>query len=138
MPCSASSAAARVCGCCRMRREQIADLRFLPLRALHVQHRRLQRAAERRRLLGLALLSARQRFDRVVEAVADVPPQQRQIGAARRENALAVGIVRERVQQVLEREIGVAARDRLAERDMEHDFDGSGEHQASSMVARNG
>ena len=51
------------------RRDQIAHLRFLPLRALHVQHRRLQRPAERRRLLGLALLSARQRFDRVVQAV---------------------------------------------------------------------
>ena len=44
--------------------DQIADLRLLPLRALHVQHRRLQRAAERRRLFGLALLAARQRFDR--------------------------------------------------------------------------
>ncbi len=76
-------------------RDQIAHLRFLPLRALHVQHRGLQRAAERRRLLGLALLSARKRFDRVVQAVGDVSPQQRQVGAARRENALAVGIVRD-------------------------------------------
>ena len=64
-------------------RDQIAHLRFLPLRALHVQHRRLQRAAECRRLLGLALLSARKRFDRVVQAVGDVSPQQRQVGAAR-------------------------------------------------------
>ena len=74
-------------------RDQIAHLRFLPLRALHVQHRRLQRSAERRRLLGLALLSARQGFDRVVQAVGDVSPKQRQIGAARGENALSVGIV---------------------------------------------
>jgi len=119
-------------------RDQIAHLRFLPLRALHVQHRSLQRSTERRRLLGLALLSARKRFDRVVQAVGDVSPQQRQVGAARRENALAVGIVCDRVQQVLEREIGVPARDRLAKCNMKDDFDGSRKHQASSIVARNG
>ena len=119
-------------------RDQIADLRFLPLRALHVQHCRLERAAERRRLFGLALMTAGQRFDRVIEAVGDVSPKERQVGAARRENPLSVGIVRDRVQQVFERQICVAARDRLAEGDMKNDFDGRGKHQASSIVARNG
>ena len=119
-------------------RNQIADLRFLTLRALHVQHRSLQRAAEGRRLLRLALVSAWKRFDRLVEAVADVAPQEREVGAAGGENALSVGIVGDRVQQVFEREIGVAARHRLPECDMKHDFDGSRKHQASSMVARNG
>ncbi len=90
-------------------RDQIADLRFLPLRALHVQHRRLQRTAERRRLLGLALLSAGQGFDRVVETVGDVSPKERQIRAARGENALSVGIVCDGVQEVFERQVRVAA-----------------------------
>ena len=119
-------------------RDQIADLRLLALRALDVQHRRLQRAAKRRRLLGLALLSARQGLDGFVQAVADRAAEQRHIGAARRQNTLSVGIVGDGVQQVFEREIGVAARHRLAERDMENHFDGSRKHQASSMVARNG
>ena len=113
-------------------------MRFLPLGALHVEYCGLQRAAKRRRLFGLALLSARKRLDRVVQAVGDIAAEQRQIGAARREDALAVGIVRDRVQQVLERQIRVPARDRLAKRDVQNDFDGSRKHQASSIVARNG
>src|SRR5919106_5363819 len=44
-------------------RDQIPNLRLLPLRTLHVQHGGLQRPAKRRRLFRLALLSARQRFD---------------------------------------------------------------------------
>ena len=101
-------------------------------------HRSLQRTPERGRLLGLALLSARERFDRFVEAVADVTAQQGKIGAAGGENALAVGVVGDGIQEMFEREIRVAARHRLSKRDMKHDLDGSRKHQASSMVARNG
>ena len=119
-------------------RNQVADLRLLPLRALHVQHRGLQRAPERRCLFGFALASARKGFDRLVKAVADVASQQREVRAARAENTLPVGIVRNRIQEVFEREIGVAARHGFPERDVEHDFDGGREHQASSMIARNG
>ncbi len=72
---------------------QIAHLRLLPLRALHVQHRRLQRAAKGSRLFGLTFLPARQCFDGIFEAVRHVAPKERQVGAARGENALAVGIV---------------------------------------------
>ena len=60
MPCSASSGGRAGLRLLQNGREQVADLRLLPLRALHVQHGRLQRPAERRRLLGLALLSARE------------------------------------------------------------------------------
>ena len=52
----------------------------------------------------------------------------REIGAAGAENALAVGIVRQRVEQMLEREIGVPARDRFAVGDGEDDFNGGREH----------
>mgnify|MGYP000163789490 CR=1 FL=1 len=48
------------------------------------------------------------------QAIADI--------AARRENALALLIVRQREQQVFERQIGVTARDRLAKGDVENDF----------------
>ena len=67
--------------------------------------------------------------------------QPRQIGAAGGEDPLAVGVVRQRVEQVLEREVGVPPRDRFAVRDGEDDFDGGGKHgsaHASSMAARSG
>ena len=82
MPCSASSCAAWRLRLLQNRREDVAGLRLLPLRALDVQHRGLQHAAERRRLLGLALLAARQLLDRLVEVGAEIAPQPGQIGAA--------------------------------------------------------
>ena len=96
------------------RREDVAGVHFVALRALDVQHGRLQHAAKRHRLLGLALAAALVVLDRLVEIRRQVLAQRRQIGAAGRENALAVRVVRERVQQVLEREVRVPARDRFA------------------------
>jgi hypothetical protein len=110
------------------RGEDIARVNFRPLRALHVQHRRLQHAPEGRRLLGLALLAAPDGFDDLVEVVAQVAPQADQVGAAAFQNPLALGIVRQGVQQVLERQVGVPARHGLAIRDGEHDFERGGEH----------
>ena len=92
------------------RRADVAGLHFAALRALHVQHRGLQHAAERRRLLRLALLAALELFDRLAEVRVEVAAQARQVGAAGGENPLAVGVVRERVQQVLERDVRVPAR----------------------------
>ena len=111
-------------GLLQKRREQVADLRVLPLRALHVQDGGLQHATERRRLLGLALLAAREPLDRFVEVEIEVPPQAAEVDAARGEDALAVGIVGERVQQVLEGQVRVLAGNRLAKRDVQNDFDG--------------
>ena len=99
------------------RREDVAGVRFVALRALDVQNRRLQDAAKRHRLLGLPLRPAALALDRFVEVRVERAPQRRQVRAAGREDALAVRIVRERVEQVLEREIGVPPRDRFAERD---------------------
>ena len=103
-------------------REDVAGVRFVALRALDVQDRGLQHAAERHRLLGLLLGPAALALDRLVEVRAERAPQRRQVRAAGREDPLAVGIVRERVEQVLEREIRVPPRDRFAERDVEDDF----------------
>ena len=67
------------------------------------------------RLLGLAL--ARRAASCSIDSsryVVEIAAQLRQVGAAGGEDPLAVGIVRERVEQVLERQVGVPARDRLA------------------------
>jgi hypothetical protein len=73
-------------------------------------------------LLGIPLRSAALAFDRFVEIRIERAPQRRQIRAARRQDSLPVRIVRERVEQVLEREVGVPSRDRFAERDIQDDF----------------
>ena len=109
----------------------VSGLHLLPLRALHVQHGGLQHPAERRRLFGLPLLAARDLHERFVEVGVEVAPQPLQVRAARDQDALAVGIVRERVQQMLERDVRMPAGDGLPIGDGEDDFDGGGEHRYS-------
>jgi hypothetical protein len=104
------------------RREHVADVRFVPLRALSVQNRGLQDPAERGGLFGIPIHPTTMSLDRLIEVGAERAAQRRQIRATRGENSFAVRIVREDVQQVLEREIRVSARHRFAERDGEHDF----------------
>jgi hypothetical protein len=120
------------------RRDQIADLCLLPLGALHVKDGGLKRAPERGGLLRFAFLAARQRLGRFVDAVADIASQQWKIRTTGRENPLAVGVVHQGIEQVLEREVRMAPRDRFAKRDVQDDFDSSRKHQTSSMVARSG
>ena len=122
-------------------RADVAGLHFLALRALHVQHRGLQHAAERRGLLRVVLVSAPHLLDRVVEIGVQIAPQAGEIGAAGAQNPFAVDIVRQRIEQMLERQVGVPARDRFAVRDGEHQFEGRGKQggsYASSTVARSG
>ena len=104
------------------RRQDVAGVGFVPLRALDMENRRLQHAAKRHRLLGVARRAAALALDRFVEVGAERAPQRRQVGAAGGEDSLAVGIVRERVEQMLERQIGVLPRHRFAERDRQDDF----------------
>ena len=110
-------------GLLQRRREHVARLHFLAARALHVQHRRLEHAAEGHRLLGLFLLAARELLDVLVQVLVEIAPELRQIGAARGEDPLAVRIVRQRVEQVLERQVRVPARRRFAVRDRQDDFE---------------
>ena len=77
------------------RGQDVAGMDFGPLRALHVEHGRLQHAAKRGRLLGLALVTAPQFLDRRIEVVVELAPQLRQVGAAALQNALAFGVVRQ-------------------------------------------
>ena len=105
------------------RGEDVARLHFLSPGALHVQHGRLQHAAERQRLVGLALLPAAELLDGLVQVFVQLAPQLGQVGPARREDLLAFRVVGERVKQVLERQVRVTPRRRLAEGDGEHDFE---------------
>ena len=68
----------------------------------------------------------------------EVAAQLRQIGAARGENPLAVRIVRQRVQQMLERQVRVTPGGRLAIGDGEDDFQRRAEHYSGSSAARSG
>ena len=101
----------------------VARLHLLALGALDVEHGGLQHAAERRRLLRLALVPAADFFNRFVEVRIQLAPQPGQVRAAGAQDLLAVGIVRERVEQVLERQVRVPPRDRLAVGDGQHDFE---------------
>ena len=104
------------------RGENVARVGFVALRALHVEDGRLQHPPESHRLFRVFGSASPLSFDRVVQVLIQIATQFRQIGAARRENPLAVGIVRQGVEQVFEREIRVSSRNRLAERDVQDDF----------------
>ena len=103
--------------------DDVAGLHFLPARALHVQHGGLQHALERGGLFRFALAAALLPFDRRLEVGLELLAQRRQIGAARRQDLLALLIVRQRVQQVLERQVGVAARHGFAVRHGQDDLE---------------
>ena len=93
-----------------------------------MQHGGLQHAAERQRLLRLLLLAARELLDRLLQVLVEIAAELRQVGAARREDPLAVGVVRERVEQVLERQVRVPPRGRFAIGDGQNDFECWTEH----------
>jgi hypothetical protein len=104
------------------RRENVADLSFLALSTLHVQHRGLQHTAECRRLLRLPGLAPSETLDRGVEVLGELPAQLREVDAAGVENPFGVGIVRQCEEQMFESQVGMAARDRFPERDVQYGF----------------
>ena len=120
------------------RRQNVADLCLVALCALDVKYRLLQHPPECRGLLRFALLASCQLLNRFAKVGVKAPPQAPEIGAAGAENPFAVRIMGEAVQQMLERQIGVAPRHRFAERNVEDDFNRGREHQASSMAVRSG
>ena len=95
---------------------------FLPSGALDVEDRRLEHAAERERLLGFLLLTARELLDRILEVLVEIAAELRHVRAAGREDPLAVRVVRQRVEQVLERQVRVAPRGRFPVSDGQDDF----------------
>jgi hypothetical protein len=110
------------------RRQNVARLDFLAPGALHVQDRGLQHAAERERLLRLFLLAPAELLDRLLQVFVEVFPQLRQVGAARRQDALAVRVVRQGIEQMLEREVSVPPGGSLTIRNGQDDLEGGTEH----------
>ena len=108
--------------------KNIARLHLATLRALHVQNGGLQHAAEGGGLFGLARVAALHLLERLAQVGVELAPQARQIGAAGGEDPLAVVVVRERVEEMLEGDVGVAARHGFAIGDGQDDFDGGGKH----------
>jgi hypothetical protein len=103
-------------------RQHVTRLNFLPPRALHVQHCRLQDPPERKCLLRLFLLAARELLDLIVEVAVEIATKLRQIGAARRKNPLTVLVVRQGVEQVLQCQVRMPSRRRLTIGDGQDDF----------------
>jgi hypothetical protein len=88
----------------------------------------LKDAPECERLFGLLLLPARILLDRFLQILVEIAPKLRQIGAARGENALTLGIVRQRIEQMLQREVRVPPGSCLAVGDGQNDFKCRTEH----------
>jgi hypothetical protein len=104
------------------RGEHVAGLDLLPARTLDVEDGRLEHPAERERLLGLLLLPTAVLLDRVLQILVEILAQFRQVSAARREDPLPVVVVRERIEQVLQRQMCVSPRGRLPVGDRQDDF----------------
>ena len=110
------------------RRDDVAGMHFLAAGALDVQHRRLQHAPERQRLLRLLLLAARELLDGFLQILVEVAAQLRHVGAAGSQDPFAVGVVRQGVEEVLERQVRMTTRRRLPVGDGEDNFKSWTEH----------
>ena len=121
------------------RRQHVAHARLVLARALHVDDGRLQHAPEGERLLRRAPRVRGQPLHGLLEELGELAPQPRDVGARGFEDLLALGVVGGREQQVLDRQVGVAAHHRLAGGEVEHALERGAEHrQASSIPARSG
>ena len=125
----------------QQRGEQIARLHFALAGALHVEHGGLEHAAERQRLLGLALGAAAELLDVLLEIAIELGAQLAEIDTARGEDLLALDVVGEHVEQVLGGEVGVTPRRGLTLRDAEQQSRRRRKtlpRHSSSMLARSG
>jgi hypothetical protein len=83
---------------------------------------RLEDATKRGRLLRILIRFPALPLYRLIEVCAQRAAQPRQINATRFENPFAIGVVRDRIQQVLERQVRVPPRHGLSKRDVENNF----------------
>src|SRR5439155_26905100 len=101
--------------------------------------RRLEGATEGEGLLGLAARTRRQRIQGVAQHRLQLHLEAGGVGSRREQDLLSGGLEEDGEEQVLEGEVGVAARHRLAGGRVQDPFRRAGEHpQASSTVARSG
>ncbi len=93
-----------------------------------MEHRRLEDAAEGQGLRGVLLPAARELLDFVLQIPIELLAQLRQIDATRAKNGLAIGVVRERIEEVFQCQMRVTPGGGLAMRDGQDDFERGTEH----------
>ncbi len=103
-------------GLAQERREDVAHVGFAAARTLDVEDGRLEHAAEGEGLEGLPTGAGRELLQRLVEEGLEVRLQPFDVGARAREHLGARGIVGQRVQQVLQRQLGMTTTERLTGR----------------------
>ena len=105
------------------RGNHVARVDLLTPGALHVKHRRLEHAAEGKRLLRLLLLPASKLLDGFLQVLVEIAAELRHVGAAGTQDALPLRIMRERIEKVLQREVRVAPRRGFAIGDGQNDLE---------------
>jgi len=122
--------------------QHVAGPHLITPGALHVQYGRLQHAAEGERLLRLPVAAAAELLERLRQVRVEVDAELAQIRADGGENLFALGIVRKRVEQVLERQVCMPPRACFPVGNRENDFQSGAEHvglrYSSSMTAFSG
>ncbi len=116
------------------RGEDVPGPHFIASCALHVEDRRLQHAPEGERLLRLAAAAAAELLQGFREIRVEIDPELPQIHTDRGEDPFAFGIVREGVQEMLERQVRVPTRACLAVGDRENDFESGTEHKGTDAL----
>ncbi len=112
------------------RRERVSHVGVGFPRALHVEDRLLEHALESERLDGLLAGVLRKKLDPALEVPFEVRPQAIEIDAASGQDLLALRVVGDREQKVLEGEVRVPPRVRLAIRQAQDQLQIRREHQA--------
>ena len=98
------------------RHQHVADTDFLLAARLHVEHRPLQYPLETERRLHLALLALLEARSRLLDVIAQLLLQLRQIRAAGTQHLAHLRRVEDREQQVLDRQVLVPGLAGLVER----------------------
>ena len=91
------------------RRDHVAGRHLLAAGGLDVHRRALEHALERERLIGAGLLALGQLVDLLVEEALEIAAQLLDVAAALGDDIGAARIIEDRQQQVLERQVLVAA-----------------------------
>ena len=122
-------------------REHVPEPDLVLAGALHVQDRSLQDPLEREGLVRFPATRAAGKLFEGAEKLVERMSERRQVAAARGQDLLTVGVVRQGVEQVLERQMRVPPRRGLPIGDVENQFERSAEHRlchSSSSVACSG